>query len=181
MNKSDNKRKEHTKQAIQKSYMNLVATTKNVDSITVSDICKKAGINRTTFYSHYIDLDDLIQSIYEWMMGEFLNVFKDETTSLKHSFDFEKLFINIKENQLFYKLYFKLGFDFKNIFASHSAADISNKYFKNNKYLDYHIDFFAAGITAIIQKWLARDCKESPKVMAQIIADEYQKDNTYEE
>lgn len=181
MNKVNNKRSENSKRAIQKAYMNLVVSRSNVDSITVSDVCKKAGINRTTFYSHYLDMDDLIQSIYDWMVEEFLKVFEEESKTLKHSFNFEKLFKNIKDNQIFYKLYFKLGFDFKNIFAEKGSEGIAKMFYKNTKHLDYHIDFFAAGMTAIIQKWLAKGCKESPKEMAQIIADEYQKKNTFDD
>ena len=176
MNKIDNKRKENSKKAIQRAYLNLVISRNDIDTITVSDVCKKANINRTTFYSHYLDLDDLIQSIYEYMMQEFLNVFKKEIADEKHSYDFGKLFRHIKENQLFYKLYFKLGFDFKNIFIQNGSRNFTDKRNKKMKNEDYHIEFFSAGITAIIKKWLANDCKESPETISNILVEEYQRD-----
>ena len=106
MNKVDNKRKENSRKAIQRAYLNLVVSRNDINTITVSDICKKAKINRTTFYAHYLDLDDLIQSIYDWMLNEFLDIFKNEIDSKKHSYDFNKLFrhiknfLNIKERML---------------------------------------------------------------------------------
>ena len=180
MEKTNNKRRQNSKVAIQKAYMNLVISRNDINTITVSDICKKANLNRTTFYSHYLDMNDLIQSIYEWMINEYLKIFEDEAKTGRHSFDFKKLFIHIKENQLFYKIYFKLGFDFKEIFAEKGSKDIADYFYKDTKYLDYHIDFFAAGLTAIIKKWLANDCKESPETISKILVDEYQKKNDYD-
>lgn len=178
MNTPNNKRQQKSKTAIQRAYINLVITRNDISTITVSDICKKAQINRTTFYSHYLDIDDLVQSIYDWMIQEYLSVFKEEAENQKHSFDFVKLFRHIKENQIFYKIYFKLGFDFKNVFLQNEAAlNISDYFFKDKKYLDYHVDFFAAGLTAIIQKWLKDDCKIPPEDMGKILVDEYQKKN----
>ena len=181
VNKANNARNQKSKDAIRKAYLNLVISRDDISSITVSDVCKKAGINRTTFYAHYMDMDDLVDSIYEWMMSEFLNVFNDEVESKHHSFNFLKLFRNIKENQIFYRLYFKLGFDFKEIFLKNGESfDIEGSYFKDISHIDYHIEFFSSGITAIIQKWLARGCEESPETIAQILVDEYQKKNTFE-
>ena len=45
---------------------------------------------------------------------------------------------------------------------------------------DYHIEFFSAGSTALIKKWLANDCKESPETISKILFDEYKRDlSTY--
>ena len=114
MNKINNQRRKDTISRIQKAYMNLVAARSGIDGITVSDICKKAAINRTTFYAIYNDISDLKEDIRNWMMNEFLSVYQEEASQMRHSFDFAKLFRSIKENQVFYKMYFKLGFDFKN-------------------------------------------------------------------
>lgn len=37
-------------------------TTQSLNSLTISAVCQKAGLNRGTFYLHYHDLPDLIQS-----------------------------------------------------------------------------------------------------------------------
>ena len=176
MNKTNNKRNQKSEDAIRKAYLNLVVSRNDPETITVSDICKKAGINRTTFYAHYLDINDLLTSIYDWMMQEFLNVFNEEIENNHHSFDFLKLFRNIKENQIFYKLYFKLGFDFKQIFLKNGESfDIAGSYFKDMSHVDYHVEFFSAGITAMIQKWLDSGCKESPETMGKILEEEYHK------
>ena len=54
-----------TKKAILCAYLSLLQT-KGADSISVSDITKKADINRATFYAHYKDKFELLeQSIKE--------------------------------------------------------------------------------------------------------------------
>ena len=39
--------------------------------------------------------------------------------------------------------------------------------------MDYHIEFFKAGITAIIKKWLNSGCVESPEEINDILISEY--------
>ena len=43
----------------------------------------------------------------------------------------------------------------------------------DNKYVDYHIEFFRAGLNAIIKKWLNNGCLESPEEINRILQDEY--------
>lgn len=179
MNTSNNKRQQQSIISIQRAYLNLVVSRPDIHSITVSDICKKAGINRTTFYAHYLDLEDLKRAIFDWMMEEYLHIFQEEADTGRHSYDFLKLFRHIKENQLFYRIYFKLGFDFKESFLQNDVAiGTARQFYKDLDMLEYHIEFFAAGITAIIRKWLEGGCQEEPEKMAAVIADEYQKKNT---
>lgn len=42
-----------------------------------------------------------------------------------------------------------------------------------NKFVEYHMEFFKAGITQTIKLWLKNGCKESPEDMYEIIKSEY--------
>ncbi|CAI3355701.1 TetR/AcrR family transcriptional regulator [Enterococcus cecorum] len=42
--------------------------TKDLDKITISDILKKAGFSRQTFYNHFADKYELIQYVYKQMI-----------------------------------------------------------------------------------------------------------------
>lgn len=64
----DNRMKQ-TRIAIQQTFIDL-AKEKPVDKITVKEIVKRCGINRNSFYYHYEDLPDLIQSIIEDQIDE---------------------------------------------------------------------------------------------------------------
>ena len=58
MNKVNNKRKRNSQEKIKKIFIDLIQN-KEINEITVSEICKKAGLNRTTFYSNYIDIYEI--------------------------------------------------------------------------------------------------------------------------
>ena len=44
---------------------------KPVNKITVKEICERAELNRATFYAHYSDCFDLLESIEEELFGQF--------------------------------------------------------------------------------------------------------------
>lgn len=89
-----------------------------------------------------------------------------------HSYDFLKLFYHIKENQLFFKTYFKLNFDITNTMDYIDAKEVET-FIGSYKNLDYHIEFFKAGLNAILKKWLNGGCKESPEEIEEILKIEY--------
>ena len=40
---------------------------KDYEYITVKEVCKKAGVNRSTFYLHYESIDDLLEETLEYI------------------------------------------------------------------------------------------------------------------
>lgn len=174
MNIKDNKRKKQSQETIEKTFVELLQT-KEVKDISVSDICKISKLNRSTFYANYIDIYDLVEKLQTRMINEFLNVYLEEQKAEKHSYNFLKLFQDIKENQIFYKTYFKLNFDFSNTFIDKVSDEEMMKFFGTNKNKDYHITFFKAGLNAIIKKWLNNGCLETPEEINEVIISEYTK------
>lgn len=175
MNIPNNKRKRDSQEKIEKVFVQLLQT-KEINNITVSDICKLAKVNRSTFYANYIDIKDLVEKLHSRMINDFFNIYAEEVSLGKHSYDFLKLFKHIKNNQLFYKTYFKLGIDYM-WDSSYNIKDEMIKWYGDSNYSEYHITFFRAGINAVIQKWLNNGCKESPEEIEKIIRDEYTKRN----
>lgn len=43
----------------------------------------------------------------------------------------------------------------------------------STKHLEYHIEFFKAGLNAILKKWLNNGCKETPEEIEEILKTEY--------
>ena len=169
MNIPNNKRKKESQLKIQKAFANLIQS-KNLNEISVTEICKITKLNRTTFYANYLDVYDLADKFREMMALELKEIYLDEYRNVNHSFDFLKLFKHIKENQLFYKTYFKLNVNELPIEEyNYNLADS----LYDNKYIDYHIEFFKAGLNAIILKWLNHGCMESPETINEIITSEY--------
>lgn len=168
MNTKNNKRRRQSVEKIEKVFIELLQE-RELKEITVSDICKLTKLNRSTFYANFLDVYDLADKVRVKLEQDFSEVFeKDENREIGGA---EKMFIHISENQLFYKTYFKLGYDQRhNAFVydiKRAEADFGGKNIK------YHIEFFRNGINAIIKMWLEGGCVESPKEMADILKAEY--------
>lgn len=171
MNTPNNKRKKESMERIEKIFIELLQT-KVLNEISVSDICKRAGLNRTTFYANYPDIYGLADAIRDKLEVAVSDLYRDEITQGFNSNDYLKLFRHIQENQIFYQTYFKLGYDNKYRIISYDTG-LAKMHFQN-KHIEYHMEFFKAGITQIIKMWLKNGCKESPEEMFEIIKSEYQ-------
>lgn len=173
MNTPNNKRKRDSQEKIEKTFLQLIQK-KNITEISVSTICEIAKLNRSTFYANYIDVYDLVEKVKNRMAEEFAE-FQFSNNSQQNPNGYLNMFKYIKENQIFFETYFKLEDISINTITQHDT-DMAKKYY-DNKYIDYHIEFFRAGLNAIIKKWLNNNCKESPEEMVKIITSEYKNKN----
>ena len=65
---------QYTAQLMNKALL-LLLETKDLDYITVSEITKKAGVNRSTFYLHYENVYELFEEVIENLNKEFIASF----------------------------------------------------------------------------------------------------------
>ncbi len=170
MNTANNRRRRESVERIEKVFIDMLQT-KELNEISVSDICKRAGLNRTTFYANYTDIYGLADSIRDKLENEVFEVYQEEINTGFNSNDYLKLFKYIKANQLFYKTYFKLGYD-NNYRIITYDVNLAQEHFQN-RFIEYHMEFFKAGITKIIKMWIENGCQESPEDMFEIIKSEY--------
>ncbi len=169
MNTKNNKRRQATRDSIENVFIKLLQT-KEITQITVTDICKITGYNRSTFYANYIDIYELADTIREKLEREIKELYGDDTFN-NIGTDYIRLFKHVKENQIFYNTYFKLGYDSKHT-VDLGLLTQKNKVFPEED-MEYHIEFHKAGLNAIIKKWLASGCKKTPETMVKILQDEY--------
>lgn len=80
---SINKKILHTKQALWNALCSLIES-KKIQDITVSQICRKANINRTTFYKYYsLPIDILSEHVEEICKQALREINKKYDTSLE--------------------------------------------------------------------------------------------------
>ncbi len=173
MNVPNNKKRKKSQEQIEKIFLQLIQK-KNIEEISVSTICEKANLNRSTFYSNYIDIYDLAEKIKKNMENEFAQ-FQLSNNAKQDKDGYLNMFRYIKDNQIFFKTYFKLEGISKDI-PTQYRVELAEKYY-DNKFIDYHIEFFRAGLNAIIKKWLNNECKETPEEINEIITSEYKNKN----
>lgn len=170
MNTPNNKRRRESRNRLETAFVRLLQS-RELPQVTVTALCEEAGVNRTTFYANYLDIYDLADAVQKRLEGEVAELYQEERESKQNTNDFLKIFRHIYENQLFYRTYFKLGLDGKFQITEYDIWQAAEYYADEN--IEYHIEFFRAGLNAIIKKWLREGCRESPEEIFAVIQTEY--------
>jgi AcrR family transcriptional regulator len=76
----DNRGTRRTKNAFRNSLTELMKQ-KAITQITVTEICEKADIHRTTFYAHYNDQYDLLKQMEQEVLTHYDNLLDEKNTS----------------------------------------------------------------------------------------------------
>ena len=177
MNVKNNKRRRESREKIESVFYELIQTHE-LKEISVSEICKLANLNRTTFYANYIDIYDLADSVRQSLETAVQELYLDDVERGINSNDYLRLFRHIAENQLLYKTYFKLGYDNDYEILKYDT-NLAKKHF-DNRFVEYHCEFFKSGLNSILKMWLNGGCKETPEEMFEIVCAEYRGREKYE-
>lgn len=173
--KKEDQRSRLTKLLIENAFIDLLQT-KNLSSISVKEVCDKAMINRSTFYSYYLDIFDLYNSIKEMIK----NVIKNKLESYGK---FDKNF-NLYEEILSFFVDYKdvvkifLAYQVDSSFITEMMVLAEDKVFEiykekfplinEKKFRDY-FTFTSNGCLGIITKWVKNGMKEDSKEIAKIM------------
>lgn len=169
----------NTKRKLSKSLISLL-TSKSITEIDVSELCEKAGINRTTFYKHYASLyhllDELIVQFFKRIEALFLSLSSGENTTSKVVY----LLKYLKQNREFVTIIMN-----NNSFSSISERLIqlnficnlinSNIQYRKNAYVseDYYVDFIISGWIAAIRRWVNENCDLDVNTLARLLTSIY--------
>lgn len=152
---------------------------KNIKDITVKELCEYADINRGTFYLHYKDIYDMLDSIEQELSEKFLQIFQKYNSENNEDFPyplFLEIFKLVDDNaELFRVLIGPNGdisfimkiFKLYNIHCLQSEFNKLSPQFSMNQV--YYSNFILYGCVGLIEQWLSRDTKESPEKMAELI------------
>ena len=148
--KKINKLSLQTDEIIKESLAIILNEKNDLNSITVTDLIKKAGISRSSFYTHYTSINDLVESIQD----ETLNVLSSDIISFNNIDDIynyiDKIFEILKNNEFFYKSI--LNSDEALKFANNIIDKLTDRLllFFNNKEIE--VNFYTYGCAILIIK-----------------------------
>ena len=175
MNIKNNSRYKMSSEKIETAFLTLILNHKYED-ITISQVCKQAGVNRSTFYCHYDDINDLIIKIESRFAKGTAAIFNYGARQTHEAF--VEMFTFIKENKYFYKAF--LNIPYITSAVRNTKIDVLKNIGENSNIdksktmgIFYRASFFGAGIKEMCRIWLEFDCKETPEEMAKLLLDEY--------
>ncbi|MBE5755096.1 MAG: TetR/AcrR family transcriptional regulator [Clostridia bacterium] len=173
MNIKNNQRYKNSSEKIETAFLALILNHKYED-IKISQICKKAEINRSTFYAHYDDINDLVVTIESRFANSMASIFdfgnRQENDAFLEMFEF------VEKNKYFYKAF--LNIPYTTVAEKNAKSQILENLNEKAVTADsieiaYRATFFGAGIKEMCKLWLDRDCKETPEQMATLLKKEY--------
>lgn len=158
--KNLNRSSEKTKKLIKSTFAELIKENQELNKITVSELVKRADINRGTFYNHY----DSIYDVAEELEAEIIKVLFENTQKLNSLDDIfkylDEVISYLKENEDMYRLL--LASDEPQVFLkklNHSILEKlynsikNNPNFKNSDSLKFELSFFTDGIINQVLKY----------------------------
>lgn len=187
MNRSESKFR-HTADRMDSALISLLET-KEFTEISIMDICKKAGVNRSTFYAHYDNAYELLQETYDGLIKNFLTECKfeapDSVADLQDLSKDELNFITpkyllpylqyVKKHKRFFKIYADNPRVFQsdkmdNYIVERIFAPIYEKHgVTDKKLIRYMQKYFLKGIDAIIKEWVQNGCEDDMFFVCEII------------
>lgn len=153
----------NTKRKLKENLL-LLLKKKQLKEITVLELCKKANINRTTFYKYYLDIEDLLNKIEDTLLDNL----KKEIDNIHRNYLLSyttKIIEIIKDKKEIYipllgkngdytflskilKLVYKESImEWQKLLKKATPEDLENIY-----------NFIVDGTIGIINAWIENDC-----------------------
>ncbi|MCM1267800.1 MAG: TetR/AcrR family transcriptional regulator [Bacteroidales bacterium] len=165
-----NQRVKITKRMLREGLLRLLKQ-KNLDKINITELCREAGVNRTTFYRYYELPGDILLEMQSEFFEEIFRSFQKPLTAD----DVERFFLCLSEQSDLAKLLFQHTpeADWLKIF-NHIYQNISDKttmkVFQNPEADNVRLlsAYLAGGTYFLARQWIMEDIPISPKEVAGI-------------
>ena len=186
MNKSESKYF-NTAQRMDEALLALLEK-KDLEYITVKEICHQAGVNRSTFYLHYETITDLVNETLEMINLRFLSYFPQQEAEVlgnMGSREREDLVLVtreyllpylrfIRDNKKVYRAAFRNPYSMQTHarygeLKQHILGPILERFEIPSAHRPYYMAYYVEGIIAIVKEWLQQDCADEAEMIAHII------------
>ena len=169
MGSKKEKQIERSKDIITQALLDLLKSHA-MDSITITQLCKRAGVGRPTFYRHFESKRDVLDQLYQRWFREYLHNAREayeknpaaETMELV-AFDFmksnENLMALVKSKDFYKASVAGLGAQRRRLEKEFHLFDDESP---------YELEYRVGGLIFVFARWLSGGMKESPQEMADI-------------
>lgn len=154
-----------TRMLIRRAFTTLLKQ-KPIQSISITELCEEAGINRGTFYTHYTDIYDLRTKIENEMLADFKKALaplalieREQLTPVRVT---TAVFQCLKDNSDLCTVtlgnYGDKDFALRLVnLGREICVETYSEFFKHAtpKQIEYFYAFASAGCIGLLQKWLA--------------------------
>lgn len=175
--KKEDRRVKFSKLFLKNSLIDLLET-KSISKITIKEICEHADINRATFYAHFSDQYDLLNSIEEEYM---INILRDVDIHMQDKSEantipliegiLNYIYNNEKMSRILLSDRGDLGFQKKimAIVLDHMVKNAVDVEPSSKEHAQFVSSFIISGCVGVLQTWFQNGLTKSPNEIAKIL------------
>ena len=182
MNRKGNALSAQTEEAIHEALFSLLEK-KASEKISVSDICAEAAINRSTFYRHYLDINDLMEQVEFSIWRKFRASFSAALPPVRFSAygGFEsrevltEILRHVQKYAVFYRAYLRDHSDvfleqgFQSVWEERLVPMFRAHGVTQERHMRYYYRYSEAGFRTSVRCWLEDGCPESPEELSELL------------
>ncbi len=170
------RRVQYTKMFLRESLLELMRE-KPIGKITPTELCRRADINRNTFYAHYDSPEALLSSIEDELYdqlnhslqlslrdGNLLLTLTEICEAIQKNHDLCNVLFSDNGDKEFLRRIVNIAHD--RCISDWRAAGMR----EDSGQMDMLYTFTASGSVAIIERWIREDMKKAPEQIARFIA-----------
>ena len=181
MAQKENQRIALTRRLLQEGLLRLLRHNE-LESISVTALCKEAGINRATFYNHYTSPASLLEEMETQLVAE-LKVISTASSVDEVIIKLEQYCIKLRENAELVEILvrYHTDKDLEDIVISLTEYYSTYRLDLNQTKLDpetTHLvsTFLYSGSYSLVREWLIRGIDKSPREIAELMISIISKD-----
>ena len=135
---------------------------KNLAQLTVSNVCKRAGVSRMAFYRNFESIDQVIYQYYQPQISQSFEIIRQNVSASSKIENQLKFFEEFKDD-----LFLSESQGYEPIIRQIYIEEIEKFYEKTND--EYFITFVANGVYALWRKWLMNGQDKSIEEIHELI------------
>ena len=149
--------------SIEETAARLLLETGDIGKITVSGLCKEAGVSRQTFYKNYDGIEDVLRRYVRKDFQEIFECFSHWFHNDKTKEAMADLLRAFKERKDLYTILFlrndsMILHQFESFVDEMDIPDVHLNTFEK--------DYFTGAFFEVIKQWILRDCKDPVEEIA---------------
>ena len=161
---------------------------KPFEYVTVSEICREAGVNRSTFYLHYESTRELLNETTQYVLNDFVAYFSAEEKKIAEKFREADLRELVFINNRYLHPYLTYVRDHQRLFLAAMAQPVAFQFDAAYRRLfdgvfdpildrfhypaaerAYMMAFYLNGINAVVMEWIRSGCEKHIDEVIRII------------
>ena len=155
-----NRRSKMTYRMIKDALIELLSE-KPLQKISVSELCEKADINRSTFYMHFEDINHLLKTIEEEIYAETPDIVSyfnlADENEMKQNL--EKMLQYVYQNRETFRVLYRpeSQTNSEQKWADRVLEEYERNYSAYDQYSSYYFGYAVNGVIGTLRRWILND------------------------